>query len=84
MRGIFDHAVAFLHGFMYQTELSVFQVANATVCHVRGSCRCAGAKVSAIDQQYVHAVERQVTECAHAINPPADDEDSGGLSFERL
>ena len=82
MRRVFDHAIALSHGFAHQAEFAVFKVADAAMRHVRGSCRCAGAEVGAVDQQYVHTVERQITECACTVDAPAHDEHRGWAIFE--
>ena len=82
VRGVFDHAVAFLHGFVHETEFAVLEITDTAMRHVGGCGRGAGAEIGALDQQHVHAIERQVAEGAYAVDAPADDKDGGGFGFK--
>jgi len=62
VRGVFDHAVALLHGFAHQAELAILQIADAAVRHVRGGRRRARTKVARSISKYLHAIERRFTE----------------------
>ncbi len=81
MRGDLQQRVPFLHGFVDQAELAVFEVADAAVDHVRGGARGALAVVAPFDQGDVDTLHGQVAERGDTVDAATHYQDLGSRAL---
>ena len=85
MRGILQQPVSLTNGLTDQSEFAIFEIANTAMHHVRGRGTCPAAVIPAVDEEHIHALQRQVEEGPNPVNPRANDQDADtGVSCNQL
>ena len=74
VRRVAQERVALAQRLAHEGELAVLEIAQAAVDHARRRRAAGAAEVAAIDEQDVDPLQRQLAECADAVDAGADDQ----------
>jgi hypothetical protein len=77
VRGVPKKSIAFVHRLVNETELTVLEIADAAVDHVRRRAGCAREEVATLDERDIHALQGKVAERGDSVDAATDDQDIG-------